>query len=95
MSVKVYVGNLPSNLTRADLLEHFSDVRDNILKIDVAADRDNRFRGYCYFFVSDEETANQFCDHYNKSAMQGRHLRVTRSLQRHHYDYGFTDAVTA
>lgn len=84
MSLKVYVGNLPRNLTRETLLAHFDGLRNEILKIDLGIDREGRFNGYCYLTVEDQFLANKLCQKYHHSVLEGNSLRVTISLQRHH-----------
>lgn len=83
MSAKVYVGNLPQQLTRNELINHFVGIE--MLKIDLGVDREGRFNGYCYLTVTDEATADMACDEYNRSELSGRCLRVAKSLQRHHH----------
>ena len=92
MTTKIYVGNLPRELTRNELLEHFTNVCDEILKIDLGIDREGCFNGYCYLTVDNSAVADEICDKYHHSKLFGVQLRVTKCLQRHHHEYEAAEA---
>lgn len=85
---KIYVGNLPLNLSRAALLEHFLEHAGLISNINLGIDREGNFGGYCYFTLTAEADLIDFCNRYNKSVFSERPLRVHQAPARRQHLHG-------
>jgi RNA recognition motif-containing protein len=87
MNTKLYIGNLPKNLTRNELLNHLHDFADYITATDFGVDRMGSFLGYCYLTLNSESIASKLIAKMHHSKLKNKKIRITFCKCRHHtYD---------
>ncbi|GIV97513.1 MAG: hypothetical protein KatS3mg057_2170 [Herpetosiphonaceae bacterium] len=76
MSVRLYVGNLPYNITDQDLEQLFTDVGE-VVSARVITDRDTgRSRGFGFVEMADQQSADAAIREYDGKLYQNRELTV-------------------
>lgn len=77
--LKVYIGNLPWDVTDETLKETFASF--NVVEASVVTDRNSgRSRGYGFLHLADNELVDRCIEEMNGSQMGGRDLRVNRAM---------------
>lgn len=82
MSIRLYVGNLPEDLSRQELEAVFAEVGDSI-SIKIITDRKtNKCRGFGFVTVQSEEQADEIIEKFNGYALKDNALKVERAQPR-------------
>ncbi len=82
MSIRLYVGNLPEDLTRQELEAVFAD-SGNTLSIKIITDRKtNKCRGFGFVTVKSEEEADEVIEKFNGFQLKDATLKIERAQPR-------------
>ena len=82
MSIRLYVGNLPEDLSRQELEAVFAEVGDSI-SIKIITDRKtNKCRGFGFVTVKSEEQADEIIEKFNGHPIKDNALKVERAQPR-------------
>ncbi|PSB27158.1 RNA recognition motif domain-containing protein [Stenomitos frigidus] len=82
MSIRLYVGNLPEDLSRQELEAIFTDEGDSI-SIKIITDRKtNKCRGFGFVTVKSEEQADEIIEKFNGYQLKENALKVERAQPR-------------
>lgn len=82
MSIRLYVGNLPEDLSRQELEAVFADEGDS-LSIKIITDRKtNKCRGFGFVTVNSEEKADEIIEKFNGYQLKDNALKVERAQPR-------------
>lgn len=82
MSIRLYVGNLPEDLSRQELEAVFAEVGDSI-SIKIITDRKtNKCRGFGFVTVKSEEQADEIIEKFNGHPLKDNALKVERAQPR-------------
>lgn len=82
MAVRLFVGNLPYDVTEADLRAHFATVGP-LASISLPMDRDTgKPRGFAFIAFSEQADAEEAIRRLNNQAFQGRPLAVSTARAR-------------
>lgn len=82
MSIRLYVGNLPEDLSRQELEAVFAEVGDSI-SIKLITDRKtNKCRGFGFVTVKSEEQADEIIEKFNGHPLKDNALKVERAQPR-------------
>lgn len=79
MSIRLYVGNLPEDLSRQELEAVFAEAGDSI-SIKIITDRKtNKCRGFGFVTVKSEEQADEIIEKFNGYPLKDNALKVERA----------------
>jgi RNA recognition motif-containing protein len=82
MSIRLYVGNLPEDLTRQELEAVFADAA-GALSIKIITDRKtNKCRGFGFVTVKSEEEADEVIEKFNGFQLKDATLKIERAQPR-------------
>ncbi len=82
MSIRLYVGNLPEDLSRQELEAVFAEAGDSI-SIKIITDRKtNKCRGFGFVTVQSEEQADEIIEKFNGHPLKDNALKVERAQPR-------------
>ncbi|HEY9656005.1 MAG TPA: RNA-binding protein [Crinalium sp.] len=82
MSIRLYVGNLPEDLSRQELEAVFAEAGDSI-SIKIITDRKtNKCRGFGFVTVKSEEEADEIIEKFNGRPIKDNALKVERAQPR-------------
>lgn len=82
MSIRLYVGNLPEDLSRQELEAVFAEAGDSI-SIKIITDRKtNKCRGFGFVTVKSEEQADEIIEKFNGYSLKDNALKVERAQPR-------------
>src|SRR5262245_24822878 len=82
MGIRLYIGNLPFNVTEAELREHFSTVGP-LTYLSIPTDRETgKQRGFAFLEYKDRAHADEAIRRFNNQAFQGRSLSVSEARAR-------------
>lgn len=82
MSIRLYVGNLPEDLSRQELEAVFAEAGDSI-SIKIITDRKtNKCRGFGFVTVKSEEQADEIIEKFNGHPLKDNALKVERAQPR-------------
>ena len=82
MGIRLYVGNLPFNITEAELREHFSAVGP-LSYLSIPTDRETgKQRGFAFLEFKDRAQADEAIRRFNNQSFQGRSLSVSEARAR-------------
>lgn len=82
MANRLFVGNLPYNVTEAELREHFSTIGP-VSYISIPTDRETgRPRGFAFLEFKDRAQAEEAIRCFNNQAFKGRNLAVNEARAR-------------
>lgn len=91
MGTKLYVGNLPFNLTEDQLASHFAGVAE-VASVTIVMDKfSGRSRGFAFVEMATEEGAAQAIEKLNGTDLGGRNLVVNEArppVKREGGDFG-------
>lgn len=82
MSVRLYVGNLPEELTRQELEAIFAEEGDSISTKIITDRKTNKCRGFGFVTVKNEEQADTIIEKFNGYALKDASLKVERAQPR-------------
>ena len=79
MGIRLYVGNLPFNVTEAELREHFSIVGP-LSYLSIPTDRETgKQRGFAFVEFKDRAQADEAIRRFNNQSFKGRSLSVSEA----------------
>src|SRR5262245_441877 len=82
MGIRLYVGNLPFNVTEAELREHFSIVGP-LSYLSIPTDRETgKQRGFAFVEFKDRAQADEAIRRFNNQTFQGKSLSVNEARPR-------------
>lgn len=82
MSIRLYIGNLPEDLSRQELEAVFADEGDSI-SIKIITDRKtNKCRGFGFVTVKSDEQADEIIEKFNGYQLKENALKVERAQPR-------------
>lgn len=82
MAVRLFVGNLPYDVTEAELRSHFSAV-GAVTYVSLPTDRETgRQRGFAFLEFNDRAQAEEAIRRFNNQAFKGRPLAVSEARER-------------
>jgi RNA recognition motif-containing protein len=82
MGIRLYVGNLPFNITEEELREHFSTIGP-LSYLSIPTDRETgKQRGFAFVEVKDRAQADEAIRRFNNQSFQGRPLSVSEARAR-------------
>ena len=79
LNMKIFIGNLDSNVTSADLNALFSQYGD-VLAANIPQDTDSASRGFGYVLMGNEADARNAINALNKKAFMGQFLTVSEAI---------------
>lgn len=83
MSVRLYIGNLPEDITRQDLETVFSEGGDESASAKLITDRKTgKCRGFGFVTVKTDEEADQFIEKFNGVTVKETVLKIEKALPR-------------
>src|SRR5262245_7383863 len=82
MGIRLYIGNLPFNVSEEELREHFSTVGP-ISYISIPTDRETgKQRGFAFLEFKDRAQADEAIRRFNNQSFRGRSLSVSEARAR-------------
>ena len=82
MGIRLYVGNLPFNVTEAELREHFSTI-GALAYLSIPTDRETgKQRGFAFVEFQDRAQADEAIRRFNNQSFKGRILSVSEARAR-------------
>lgn len=88
MAKRLYVGNLPFQVTEADLSDLFAQV-GAVDSVKIITDRDTgRSKGFAFVEMSDDSAAEQAISKFNGTDFNGRNLTVNEARPMEKRDFG-------
>ena len=82
MGIRLYVGNLPFNVTEEELRGHFSTI-GTLSYISIPTDRETgKQRGFAFVEFKDRAEADEAIRRFNNQSFQGRSLSVSEARAR-------------
>jgi RNA recognition motif-containing protein len=82
MGIRLYVGNLPFNVTEAELREHFSTIGP-LSYLSIPTDRETgKQRGFAFVEFKDRAQGDEAIRRFNNQSFKGRSLSVSEARAR-------------
>ncbi len=82
MSVRLYVGNLPEELSRQELEAVFAEAGDSISTKIITDRKTNKCRGFGFVTVKTDEEADAFIEKFNGSVVKDNPIKIEKALPR-------------
>ena len=82
MSVRLYVGNLPEELTRQELEAVFVEAGDSISTKLITDRKNNKCRGFAFVTVKSDEEADAFIEKFNGVVVKENAIKIEKALPR-------------
>ncbi len=82
MSVRLYVGNLPEELTRQELEAVFVEAGDSISTKLITDRKNNKCRGFAFVTVKTDEEADAFIEKFNGAVVKDNSIKIEKALPR-------------
>jgi RNA recognition motif-containing protein len=82
MSVRLYVGNLPEELSRQELEAVFAEAGDSISTKIITDRKTNKCRGFGFVTVKSDEQADEIIEKFNGYQLKDNSLKVERAQPR-------------
>jgi RNA recognition motif-containing protein len=82
MSVRLYVGNLPEELSRQELEAVFAEAGDSISTKIITDRKTNKCRGFGFVTVKTDEEADAFIEKFNGSVVKENPIKIEKALPR-------------
>lgn len=82
MSVRLYVGNLPEDLSRQDLEAAFADAGEGVSAKLITDRKTGKCRGFGFVTVKSDELADQFIEKYNGVTIKDNAIKIEKALPR-------------
>lgn len=82
MSVRLYVGNLPEDLSRQDLEAAFADAGEGVSAKLITDRKTGKCRGFGFVTVKTDELADQFIEKYNGVSIKENAIKIEKALPR-------------
>lgn len=82
MSIRLYVGNLPEELSRQELEAVFAEVGDSVSTKIITDRKTNKCRGFGFVTVKTDEEADAFIEKYNGAVVKDSPIKIEKALPR-------------
>lgn len=82
MSVRLYIGNLPEDLSRQELEAVFSESGESVSAKLITDRKTGKCRGFGFVTVKNDEEADQFIEKFNGAAVKEINLKIEKALPR-------------
>ncbi|BAU11374.1 RNA-binding protein [Leptolyngbya sp. NIES-3755] len=82
MSIRLYVGNLPEDLSRQDLEAAFADAGEGVSAKLITDRKTGKCRGFGFVTVKSDELADQFIEKYNGVNIKDNPIKIEKALPR-------------
>lgn len=82
MSVRLYVGNLPEDLSKQDLEAVFAEVGEGLTAKLITDRKTGKCRGFGFVTVKNDELADQVIEKYNGASIQDNAIKIEKALPR-------------
>lgn len=82
MSVRLYVGNLPEELSRQELEVVFAEAGDSISTKIITDRKTNKCRGFAFVTVKTDEEADAFIEKFNGVVVKDNPIKIEKALPR-------------
>lgn len=82
MSVRLYVGNLPEELSRQELEAVFAEAGDSISTKLITDRKTNKCRGFGFVTVKTDEEADAFIEKFNGYLLKENPIKIEKALPR-------------
>jgi RNA recognition motif-containing protein len=82
MSVRLYVGNLPEDLSRQEFEALFVDAGEGASAKLITDRKTGKCRGFGFVTVETDAEADQFIEKYNETAVKDTTLKIEKALPR-------------
>lgn len=82
MSIRLYVGNLPEDLSRQDLEAAFADAGEGVSAKLITDRKTGKCRGFGFVTVKSDELADQFIEKYNGVTIKDNAIKIEKALPR-------------
>ena len=82
MSVRLYVGNLPEDLSRQELEAVFAEAGDSVSTKIITDRKTNKCRGFGFVTVKSDELADEIIEKFNGYQLKDSSLKVERAQPR-------------
>ncbi len=82
MSVRLYVGNLPEDLSKQDLESVFAEVGEGLTAKLITDRKTGKCRGFGFVTVKSDELADQVIEKYNGISIQDNPIKIEKALPR-------------
>lgn len=82
MSIRLYIGNLPEEMDRQDLVSVFAEAGDSISTKVITDRKTGKCRGFGFVTVKTPEEADQFIEKFNGYVFQENTLKIEKALPR-------------
>jgi RNA recognition motif-containing protein len=82
MSVRLYVGNLPEELSRQELEAVFAEAGDSISTKIITDRKTNKCRGFGFVTVKNDEQADEIIEKFNGFQLKENVLKIERAQPR-------------
>ena len=83
MSTRLFVGNLPSRITEAELADYFGEGRRTVVDVKIVLDRDTgRSRGFAFVELSTPAEAVEVLSEFQGRDLMGRPINLAEAKAR-------------
>ncbi len=82
MSVRLYIGNLPEELSRQELEAVFAEAGDSISTKIITDRKTNKCRGFGFVTVKNDEQADEIIEKFNGFQLKENALKIERAQPR-------------
>lgn len=94
MSIRLYVGNLPEDLSRQELEAVFADSGDSVSTKIITDRKTGKCRGFGFVTVKNNEQADQLIDKFNGYMLKDNALKIEKALPRSKGEKGEEQSAT-
>jgi RNA recognition motif-containing protein len=82
MSVRLYVGNLPEDLSKQELEAVFADAGEGVTAKVITDRKTGKCRGFGFVTVKSDEQADEVIEKYNGAAIKENAIKIEKALPR-------------
>lgn len=82
MSVRLYVGNLPEDLSKQELETVFADAGEGVSAKIITDRKTGKCRGFGFVTVKSDEQADEVIEKYNGTAIKENAIKIEKALPR-------------
>lgn len=82
MSIRLYVGNLPEDLSRQELEAVFSELGSAVSTKIITDRKTNKCRGFGFVTVKNDEQADEIIEKFNGYMLKDNALKIEKALPR-------------
>ena len=82
MSVRLYVGNLPEDLSKQELETVFADAGEGVTAKIITDRKTGKCRGFGFVTVKSDEQADEVIEKYNGTAIKENAIKIEKALPR-------------